>query len=88
MTDGLHKGVKFRRQKLVFFHNERHLPDMIAKQTDILSLKKKKKPAKLSSCRDHIREPEKAEEEESSLGRTQKLSAVSEGEEHSVKGRK
>ena len=50
--------------------------------------KKKKKTAKLSSCRDHIREPEKAEEEESSLGRTQKLSAVSEGEEHSVKGRK
>ena len=51
------------------------------------SLKKKKK-AKLSSCKDHIREPEKAEEEESSLGRTQKLPAVPEGEEHSVKGRK
>ena len=41
MTDGLHKGVKFRRLKLVFFHNERHLPDMIAKQTDILSILKK-----------------------------------------------
>ena len=50
MTDGLHKGVKFRRQKLVFFHNERHLPDMIAKQTDILSIKKKKKTLPKSVC--------------------------------------
>lgn len=48
MTDGLHKGVKFRRQKLVFFHNERHLPDMIAKQTDILSIKKKKNSSQVS----------------------------------------
>ena len=48
MTDGLHKGVKFRRLKLVFFHNERHLPDMIAKQTDILSIKKKKKKKKIT----------------------------------------
>lgn len=46
----------------------------------VKALKKPQKTAKLSSCRDHIREPEKAEEEESSLGRTQKLSAVSEGE--------